>query len=70
LALSQFYYWRRRLGAVGTERPLGEAGSEAGGVPAAFVELDLGKSVAARESLPLEIHLDLGGGCSLSIRRG
>jgi putative transposase len=69
LALSQFYYWRRPLGAVGTERPLGEAGSEAGGVPS-FVELDLGKSVAAREYLPLEIHLDLGGGCSLSIRRG
>jgi hypothetical protein len=33
LALSQFYYWRRPLGAVGTERPLGEAGTEAGGVP-------------------------------------
>jgi transposase-like protein len=69
LALSQFYYWRRRLGAMGTERPLGEAGPETGRVPA-FVELDLGKSVARGESSPLEIRLDLGGGCVLEIRRG
>jgi len=69
LALSQFYYWRRRLGAVGTQESLGETGSQAGSRVPAFVEWDLRKSVAAPESLPLEIHLDLGGGCTLSIRR-
>ena len=69
LALSQFYYWRRRLGAVGIENPPSEADPDAGRAPA-FVEFDLGRSVAARESPPLEIRLDLGGGCTLSIRRG
>lgn len=69
LALSQFYYWRRRLGAVGIENPPSEVDPDAGRAPA-FVEFDLGRSVAAREPPPLEIRLDLGGGCTLSIRRG
>lgn len=65
--LSQFYYWRRRLDPVGAESPL--AAADAGKGPA-FVELDLGRGAVAREPLSLEIRLDLGGGCTLSIRRG
>jgi hypothetical protein len=69
LALSQFYYWRRRLAEASTMPPLVEACPEAGRTPA-FVELGLGASAAARVSSPLEIRLDLGGGCVLEIRRG
>ena len=69
LAPSQFYYWRRRLSAVGVEGLPGEADPEVGKTPA-FVELDLGRPIAAQKPLPLEIRLDLGGGCTLSIRRG
>jgi hypothetical protein len=65
VVLSQFYYWRRRLLPV--ESALPELGAGQG---PAFVELELDRQVAAGAHLPLEIRLDLGAGCTLSIRRG
>jgi len=69
LSLPQFYYWRRRLrlesGGVVAPGDDGEA------MAPAFVELGLGAvPPSAARALPLEIRLDLGGGCVLSIRRG
>ncbi|MGC8561417.1 MAG: IS66 family insertion sequence element accessory protein TnpA [Phycisphaerae bacterium] len=65
VVLSQFYYWRRRL--VPAENSLPEPGAGQG---PAFVELELDRQVTAGAALPLEIRLDLGAGCTLSIRRG
>jgi len=65
VVLSQFYYWRRRL--VPAESSVFEVGAGQG---PAFVELELDRQVAAGAHLPLEIRLDLGAGCTLTIRRG
>ncbi|MBU2782805.1 hypothetical protein HAP99_06365 [Acidithiobacillus caldus] len=66
-ALSQFYYWRRCLTA--TEQLRHGADPEAGTL-SAFVEVDWGRWARARGMPPLEIRLDLGGGCTLTLRRG
>ncbi|MGE0047757.1 MAG: hypothetical protein AB7T01_02325 [Acidithiobacillus sp.] len=66
MSLPQFYYWRRRLrngAGLATVRP-----ARAIEVPLpAFVELGDG---GADPSTSLEIRLELGGGCTLCIRRG
>ncbi|MGK9453036.1 IS66 family insertion sequence element accessory protein TnpA [Acidithiobacillus caldus] len=67
IALSQSYYWRRRLTA--TKQLRHGADSEAGTLPV-FVEVDWGRSARVQGLPPLEIRLDLGGGCTLTLRRG
>lgn len=66
LVLSQFYYWRQRL-RQGAEQKVG-APSSVATLPD-FLELGL---PSRREAGPqaLEIRLDLGAGCTLTIRRG
>jgi hypothetical protein len=68
-SLPQLYYWRRRLrlesGGVVAPGDGGEA------IAPAFVELGLAGSCPSKDPVaPLDIRLDLGGGCVLSIRRG
>ena len=70
LSLPQFYYWRRRL-RTSEQTVAGPEGALCEDPGTAFVELDLRqarspKSIAAA----LEICLDLGAGCTLTIRRG
>ena len=67
LSLPQFYYWRRRL----RESTPAPGATDSADLSSTFVELGLGAvPPSAARALPLEIRLDLGGGCVLSIRRG
>ncbi|MBU2804214.1 hypothetical protein HF668_03395 [Acidithiobacillus ferridurans] len=66
-SLPQFYYWRRRL----RENVSGPGATDSTDLSSAFVELGLtGLCPPKAPVAPLEIRLDLGGGCVLSIRRG
>ncbi|OFC54752.1 hypothetical protein BAE30_10965 [Acidithiobacillus caldus] len=66
VVLSQFYYWRQRL-----RRGTGQQAVSPSSVSTLpeFLELGLpGEREAVRQAL--EIRLDLGAGCTLTIRRG
>ena len=66
VVLAQFYYWRQRL-RRGTG-PQAASSSSVSTLPE-FLELGLpGEREAVRQAL--EIRLDLGAGCTLTIRRG
>lgn len=66
LVLSQFYYWRQRL-RQGVEQKT----ESASGVATLPDFLELGLPGERETGLPpLEIRLDLGAGCILTIRRG
>ncbi|MEY2341426.1 hypothetical protein AB4090_04865 [Acidithiobacillus sp. IBUN Pt1247-S3] len=67
LSLPQFYYWRRRL----RESTPAPGATDSADLTSAFVELGLAGLCPPKDPVaPLEIRLDLGGGCVLSIRRG
>ncbi len=66
LVLSQFYYWRQRLRGGASQKTA--APSSVASLPE-FLELGLPGEREAEIS-PLEIRLDLGAGCTLTIRRG
>ena len=70
LSLPQFYYWRRRL-RTAEQIVAGPESAPCEDPDTAFVELDLRQARTPKlMAAALEICLDLGAGCTLTIRRG